>query len=56
MKEVIVNGHIQLGEQDTTTMPPGFNAPDTGTFCPQPFGHIVPDDDDTGTLDTIPEY
>jgi hypothetical protein len=40
--------HIQFGENDTTTMPDGFTAPDTGATCPGWFGRIMDNDDGGG--------
>lgn len=39
--------HIQFGDNDTFSNPPGFNGPsnDAG-FNPQPFGRGIDDDDD----------
>jgi hypothetical protein len=40
--------HVQLGEQDTVTMPEGFTAPDDGATCSGWFGRILENPADAG--------
>lgn len=40
--------HVQFGNNDNVPMPPGFNAPDNGEFCPQYFGRVMQNPDNAG--------
>lgn len=37
--------HVQMGDVDTCTNPPGFDAPDNGAFCSQYAGREMEKDE-----------